>query len=170
VATKKKLQPVWNWVKSVHEAFHDSPTILKLRANFEQQEAIYVEKGALRVRVSDICGSVANRTVSATVEEVEAPGLGVGLFDKRRRKGATPRRWSIAAGYLTTFSEHCWEAGYGGWSLYFDPKAVEAVLELASRFPDEMDTFKRYNEIIRLLQYGQRFPPGNFQKVFPAER
>ena len=90
--------------------------------------------------------------VSPEVEEIPAPGLGVGLFDRGQRKGTTPRRWKIRAGRLTTFSDHCWEMGYGGWSLYFDPKVVQMVLWLARRFPDTMDTSKRYNKIVRLVQ------------------
>ena len=177
MATETKLHRVWNWVKGLYAVrdtesddrsmpSDESPAILKLRANFENREAIYLEKGALRVRVSNIRGSVARRIVWAKVEEVQTPGLGVGMFDRRTRNETTPCAWKIGAGYLTGFSDHCWKMGYGGWSLHFNPKVVEAVLELASRWPDDMDTSERYNQIVRLVQYDPKFRDANWQEVF----
>jgi len=102
MATETKLHRVWNWVKGLYAVrdtesddlwtpSDESPAILKLRANFENREAIYLEKGALRVRVSNIRRSVARRIVWAKVEEVQTPGLGVGMFDRRTRNETTPR-------------------------------------------------------------------------------
>ena len=147
---------------------NEPPGMLRLRLNFEGREAIYLEKGALRVRVSDIRASPRGTTVSAEIEEIPAPGLGVGLFDSSQRKGTPPLRWTIRAGHLTEFSDRCWIMGYGGWSMYFEPKIVQGVLDLASRFPDNLDAFERYNRIVQFVQYDQPFFPENWQAVFPA--
>lgn len=174
-STKARLQRVWNCLKSQVRSTNsddraresgESATILQLRANFERREGIYIEKGALRVRVYNIRGSAAERTVSLTVEEFPSPGLGVGLFDPALRKESGRLRFNIGAGYLTAFSDHSWVMGYGGWSLYFDPKVVGAVLDLASRLPHDMDTFTRYNAISRLI-FSRRFAPENWQRAFP---
>jgi hypothetical protein len=101
---------------------------VKLRANFENREAIYIEKGALRVRVSNVRGSALR--VTAHIDEIPTPGLGVGLFDNHGRTGKTRRRWALQAGHLSQFSDQCWVMGYGGWSLYFDPNVVRGVLDL----------------------------------------
>ena len=57
--------------------------------------------------------------------------------------------------------------GYGGWSLFFDPKAIQAVLNLASHFPEDMDSWERYNKIVRFLQSDERYRRANWQRVFP---
>src|SRR5437899_3324347 len=110
MATESKHDRIWNWLQSGHRFSEAdlSPSVLRLRANFENREAICIEKGALRVRVSNICGSASEASVSADIEEVLTPGLGVGLFDNCQRKGAVPRRWGIGAGYLSGFSDHVW--------------------------------------------------------------
>jgi len=169
---------MWNWVKNLYDVratesdsrstkSDESPSILQLRANFENREAIYLEKGVLRVRVTDIRAWAVRRVVWANVEEVPAPGLGVGLFDNRKHKEPTPLHWRIRAGYLTEFSDHCWVMGYGGWSLYFDPKVVQGVLALASRFPVDVDTHERYKRIVQFVQQPSTVLGVNWQKVFP---
>ena len=145
---------------------NESTAISKLRANFEGKEAIYIEKGALLVRVRDIRSSGLRPTVAAQIDEL--PAFRVGGFDGARRNGNRPLRWTIRAGYLTEFSDHCWTMGYGGWSLYFDPRLVQAILELASRFPADTDTFDRYHKIIRFLQQDQTVVQAKWQVVFPA--
>jgi hypothetical protein len=47
-----------------------SPLIQEVRATFEGREAIYIEKGALRVRVSNIRGSASQAIIAAEVEEI----------------------------------------------------------------------------------------------------
>jgi len=167
---------MWNRVRNLYivrsresdEAQPDeSPRIQQLRTNFENREAIYIEKGALRVRVTGIYGSTVDRTVWANVEEVAAPGLGVGLFEKRNRKTPPSVRWRIAGGYLTSFSDESWDMGYGGWSLHFDPKVVQGVLDLASQFPDDVDTHERYRRIIQFVFQQPTLLAANRQKVFP---
>ena len=53
----------------------------QIRSNFENREAISIEKGALRVRIRDIQAKV--QYVTAQVEEIPTPGLGVGLLQSR---------------------------------------------------------------------------------------
>lgn len=136
----------------------------QLRARFEGREAIYVENGALRVRVSEISGDATQLYISAVVEEISTAGFPAGVFYEARRSQPTPLRWSIGGGYLTTFSEHTWHAGYGGWSLFFDPKIVEGVLGLALGFPDNLDPFERYKEVLHYLQAQNAYEPT--QRVF----
>jgi hypothetical protein len=70
----------------------------QVRRLFEGREAIYVEKGALRVKVSDIRGDVARLLISAQVEEIPTPGFPVGSFHAIRRLQPSSLRWSIAGG------------------------------------------------------------------------
>jgi hypothetical protein len=49
--------------------------------------------------------------------------------------------------------------------LFFDPKLVQAVLELASRLPRDMDTFERYRELSNLV-FDSAVPDANWQKIF----
>jgi len=157
---------IWTRVRGLYSVpFVASPLIQRVQASFEGREAIYVEEGALRVRVSNIRGSAAHRWISADVEEIPTRGLGVGSLDSSKRR--RPRQWGIGAAYLTRFSDHCWTMGYGSWSLFFDPKAVQAVLDLASHFPENMDTWERYNQIVRFLQKDERYLHANWQPVFP---
>jgi hypothetical protein len=122
----------------------------KAHASFEGKECIYIEKGALRVRISGICVSASQYAVSANVEEIPTPGLGVGLFDKE--SGFYRPRWKISAGFMTDFSEHSWHMGYGGWSLFFNHEIIQGVIELSSQFPSDMDTMKRYDLIMEYIQ------------------
>lgn len=122
-----------------------------LRARFEDREAIYVEKGALRVRVSNI-HNVHERQgshIGADVEEVPTPGLGVGLFPPHR-PGRIPLRWTIA-GDPTAYSDQSWWMGYGGWILEFDPEIVQAVIDFAARRPNNADPCEGYSEVCRML-------------------
>ena len=149
------------------KASDETPTVVRLRANFENREAIYIEKGALRVRVSHIRCPGCRTSVWATVEEVPTAGLGVGIFDYRKRKDPAPLRWEIGTMSMGLFSDYCWEMGYGGWSLYFHPKVIEGVLDLASKFSDRMDTVEAYNKILKLVQHDLRFLNGEWQPLFP---
>lgn len=144
----------------------ECPGVMKLRSNFEGKEAIYIERGALRVRVTRIRRSTRGTAVLAEIEEIPTRGLGVGSFDARGRKATKPLRWKIVGGDLTCFSNHYWAMGYGGWSLYFDPKVVQGVCNLACRFPDHMDTFERYKQITRLIENDPTFWQAT-RRVFP---
>ena len=124
----------------------------QVRGLFEGREAIYVEKGALRVKVSDVQGDVARLFISAEVEEIPTAGFPAGAFYEIQRLEPSPMRWSIEGGYLTTFSDHTWHMGYGGWSLFFAPRIVDGILSLALRFPDNLDPFQRYREVLDYLK------------------
>jgi hypothetical protein len=138
----------------------DEAIVELLRARFEGREAIYVEKGALRVRVSDIRGDTAQKLyISAEVEEIPTAGFPAGVFYETRRSEPSPLRWSIGAGYLTRFSDHTWNMGYGGWSLFFAPRIIDGVVGLALRFPEDLDPFQRYKEILNYLQDQEAYEP-----------
>jgi hypothetical protein len=145
----------------------DEARVEQLRAQFEGREGIYVEKGALRVRVSEIHGDAAQLSISAEVEEIPTVGFPAGAFYEIQKREPSPLRWSIEGGYLTTFSAHTWDMGYGGWSLFFAPMIVEGILSLALRFPDNLDSFQRYEEVLHYLMDHQAYEPS--QRVF-AER
>ncbi len=124
-----------------------------LRTRFEGREAIYVEKGALRVRVNNIHQVEGFSSIGADVEEIITPGLGVGLFYRRHPSRTDPRRWKIfGAGDSTTFSAQSWKMGYGGWSLYFAPGIVQAVIDFAARRSNNADPIEGYRELCRLLK------------------
>ena len=118
---------------------------------FEGREAIYIEKGVLRVRVGSIRCDARARRIGAEVEEIPTPGLENSLFHGRRRNERSPLRWNISAGYLTNFSNTTWHMGYGGWSLFFAPEVVSGLISIASAWPRELDAVDRYNDALRLL-------------------
>src|ERR1035438_6113927 len=62
-----------------------SPEVQRVQASFEGREAIYIEKGVVRVRVSNIRATMP-QVIEADVEEIPTPGLGVGRFDKSNRE------------------------------------------------------------------------------------
>ena len=138
------------------------PVLQKLRANFENKEAIYIEKGAVRVRISNIrCFFCGSRVAEADVEEIPAPGLGCGIFNSGGQdptspfRGKSPTRWSVgvAEGYMT-FSDYEWSSRVQGayWSIYSHPKVVKEVLELASQLSGKVDSMGRYHKINALVR------------------
>ena len=145
----------------------DEARVEQLRTLFEGKEAIYIEKGALRMRVSDVRGDTTQLYVSAEVEEIPTAGFPAGAFYGVQRLESSPLRWSIEGGYLTTFSDHIWHMGYGGWSLFFAQRIVDGILSLALRFPDNLDPFQRYREVLNYLKDHEAYEPT--QRLF-AER
>ena len=139
----------------------------QLRGLFEGREAIYIEYGALRVKVSKIKVNTAQLFASAQVEEIPTAGFPVGLFSETPRRGRKPLRWKIKGGYLTEFSEYSWRMGYGGWSLFFAPKILDGVLSLARQFPDNLDARERYRDVVRYLQAHGAYQP--VQRLFERE-
>lgn len=136
----------------------------RLRDRFEGKQAIYVEKGALLVHVSDIRQGLS--TVAAQIEEIPAAGL-AGFVGVPRPRRQGPLRWTIRAGCLTEFSDHCWQMGYGGWCMYFEPALVRAVLQLAADFPDTLDANERYRQIVRVVERDRAGVKGPWEKVVP---
>jgi hypothetical protein len=128
----------------------------KLRHAFEGAEAIYIEKGVLRVRVTGIRCSAKARRISAQVEEIV-----------RTTDGQSTLRWIIDAGYLTRFSHHTWHMGYGGWSLFFAPEMVSRFVSLAAEWPAEFDALERYDQALRFLGDNGAYEPSI--RVFPGE-
>jgi hypothetical protein len=116
---------------------------------FEGREGIYLEKGITRVRVFDLDAEVPRRYVSAQVEELPTPELrcrpGLGSPEDAARP---PRRWEIGAGYLSTFCEHYWDVGYGGWSLFFSPSVIDTVIRRARELPADLSPHEQYTAIL----------------------
>ena len=130
--------------------YQHQPNYEQLRSRFEGSEAVYDEQGALRVRVSQI-GLHAGFHLSAEIEEIPTPGLGVGRFHRSYPGHRTQRRWKLRAGYVTTFSDHSWKAGYGGWTLYFHPEIVQAVVKLAVQFHHDATAHESLNQVRSLI-------------------
>lgn len=135
-----------------------------LRHRFEGREAIYVGGGAWRVRITGIRTFLRERIIEADVEAFPTPGLS---------EPPMPR-WDIGAGSETTVSADTWAMGYGGWTLYFAPRVVGGVMELAAGLPADMEPHERYRAVLRWLSDDARpfrmsdayVPPG---RVFPDE-
>jgi hypothetical protein len=73
-------------------------TLDEIRTYFEGKEAIYIEKGALRVRVSNIRYADLEgeaEFIEAEIEEIPTPGLPVSLPGYDRREQPRPLRWRI---------------------------------------------------------------------------
>lgn len=67
-------------------------TVEKLRASFEGREAIYLEKGAIRVRVSNI-RSADLGTILADIEEIPTAGFPIWIRGGPRPR-SHPLRWT----------------------------------------------------------------------------
>lgn len=139
----------------------------KLETNFENREAIYIEEAVLHVRVKNIRTDPCKEVVAAVVEEIPTPGLGIKTF---RDLGVTrPVSWSISTGSIfeTRFSDSSWAAGYGGWDLFFSPRIIRDVLELASGWSKDLELSARYSEVYELLINSRAYQPTEF--LFPGK-
>lgn len=138
----------------------------RLKEAFEGREALYIEHGALRVRVSRITPDLRRRYIEALVEEIPTPGLEVTPLHASFEDRVSPLRWDIGAGYLSRFSEHTWAVGYGGWSIFSDPQMVAGVVALAAGFTADLTPMDRYGRILEYLDEhpGEEQPTG----VFPS--
>lgn len=119
----------------------------RLVAAFEGRQAIYVEKGILKVRIDGITADLTKRAVSAHVTELPTRGMpyhGQGGL-------ASPIRFEIAGGYLTSFSAYQWSMGYGGFTLYFDTAVIASVTALGASLPRDMDWNERYKQMLDCL-------------------
>jgi len=136
---------------------------------FEGKEAIYIEKGAARVRVTDIRGATLAGTlrsagfsldpsrlphqpagnfesILAVIEEIPTPGLPVWIAGGWGRD-TCPFRCEIGAGGLTKFYSDSWSMGYGGWILHFSPALIESVVRLVATFPNDYVPQQSYSRI-----------------------
>jgi hypothetical protein len=111
------------------------------RLLYEGKEAIYLEKGALRVRVKSIgIRSVRVNTTNDALdymefalEEIPTPGLPVWLQGSPPTIGPHPHRFKVGAPFeIPLFHDSC-SATYV-WSMYFSPKLVGEVVEMATNF------------------------------------
>ena len=98
-----------------------------IRENFEGREAIYIEHGAARVRVTNIRVNAEELYLEAQVEVIPTPGLSY-----RIPGSPNTQKWGIGSGYLSIFSVNSWHVGYGMWSLWFEPRLVQDVVDLAA--------------------------------------
>ena len=127
---------------------------------FEGREAIYIEQGALRVRVSNIRVEVESKLVTVDVEEIPTPGLGFVGAHNRAFEEKAPRRWDIATTDLAgpTFSSRGWHGGtHSGWSLFFAPEIIAGVVNLAALFPPSLHPAIRYRQILNFVHARVRF-------------
>jgi hypothetical protein len=65
----------------------------RLRNAFENREAIYVKRGALRVRVTNIRANAAVQAISADIEEIPTTGF-PGFVDLARSRSAR-KGWEV---------------------------------------------------------------------------
>jgi len=138
-----------------------------MQAQFEGREAIYVEQGALRVRVSDISWDTAKLVVAAKIEEIPTPGLPAGVFCEAQSDESNSLRWSIAAGYPASFSKNTWDMGYGGWSIFFATELVKGIVALARQFPEGLHPLQKYREVLKYLDEHHAHEPT--QRMFLSE-
>ncbi len=49
--------------------------------------------------------------------------------------------------------------GYGGWSLFFAPRIIDGIMSLALQFPENLDPFQRYGEVLNYLKDHEAYEP-----------
>lgn len=128
-----------------------------LQSLFEGREAIYIEKGALYVKVNNIREG-PRLYISAEVEDIPTTGFSTGIYREIYSKIGSPGRWTIGTSDLR-YSDHIWHGGYGGWSLFFAPRIVEGILNLALQFPDKLDSVQRYERVLDYLKDHNAYEP-----------
>ena len=123
---------------------------LEIRANFEGKNAIYLEKGASYVRVSNIHYDVLG-LIRADIEEIPAPGLPFRIAP-RDPSESYPLRWTIGTSQ-PSFSSDSWDGpAYVAWRVRFSPKLIEEILQMASHFPESYNPMLRYKLISRCVE------------------
>ncbi len=96
--------------------FPDDVRVRYLQSLFCAREAIYVEKGALRVRVNAIRRDVEKLVISAELSEIPTPGFPARVFCAVLEYEPSPQRLTIGAGFMSDFSDSTRYMGYGGRS------------------------------------------------------
>jgi hypothetical protein len=147
--------------------FPDDDRVRQLQTLFCTREAIYVEKGALRVRVNAIRRDVEKLVIWAELSEVPTPGFPAGVFCAVSEREPTPLRLTIGAGFMSDYSDSTWYMGYGGWSLFFAPRIVEGVVALAGQFPEDLHPMERYKAVLRFLEEHGAYEPT--QRLFAEQ-
>jgi hypothetical protein len=146
----------------------------RLREQFEGREAVFIDNGALRVRVTNIQANLAAQELTADLEEIPTPGfprfLGLNSVGLRESRAL---RWTIYAGSLTAFSDHMWSRGDDGWSMFFHPEVVSEVMRFSETYSIALNTseYERYRNILGWVQHWSALAV--LTRVFPdgdAER
>ncbi len=147
--------------------FPDDDRVRQLQTLFCAREAIYVEKGALRVRVNAIHRDVEKLVISAELSEIPTPGFPAGVFCAVSEHEPSPLRLTISAGFMSDYSDSTWYMGYGGWSLFFAPRIVDGVVALAGQFPGDLHPMERYKAVLRFLEEHGAYEPT--QRLFAEQ-
>jgi hypothetical protein len=135
---------------------------------FEGRLAIYIEKGALLVRVSHINFDPADKLLSADIEEIPTQGLDFVAAHTREFDERSPRTWRISTSdpACSSFSPQRWRGGvYAAWSLLFDLEVILAVTKHAASFPADIDPALAYRSVLKLLNETPYGPVA----IFPRE-
>lgn len=122
----------------------------QMQARFEGREAIYVEKGAVRVRVLTIRPGPIRPSVSVELELIPTPGVPA-VLGRVQLPEQPPFRWTISVGHLSTVSGSFWSTPYS-YSLYFAPAAIQRVVETAAGFSEDLSVYDRYKQILRIVE------------------
>jgi hypothetical protein len=135
-----------------HEAHANlAAAVEKVRDLYEGREAIYIEKGAIRVRVSNIRGA-EDGLIEAHMEEIPTAGLPIWIRAGGPFSRTSPLRWTIATSSTKNFSPNLWSSPpYVGWTLYFSPKLIEEVVELVSQFPENYYPQLGYRKVMTFI-------------------
>jgi hypothetical protein len=158
-ATINKLMEETVLAKASVEARDPLETLANIRGCFEGKEAIYVEKGALRVRVGNIRHDHLrgeSEVIEADIEEIPTSGLPVSLPGYDRRDQSRPLRWRIGTNIILCphYSRHHWSSPtYVGWSMYFSPEIIRGVVNLASKFPHDQVLGIGYSRIMIFISH-----------------
>jgi hypothetical protein len=105
----------------------------ELRARLEGREGIYVEKGAVRVRVSNIGWDAGKLNITARLRRFRQLAFQSGCSMSPKGMSRNPLSWTIGAGHLTMFSKHTWNMGNGGWCIFFSAEIVDGCRRACSR-------------------------------------
>ena len=135
-----------------------------LRQKFEGREGIYIEKGAVRIKVVRIWveDDLGRPYFAAEVEEIRTPGLEDSnlITHLRRRFGPGPIRWRIGAAEPWASSGGLEWYGRYGPSIFFEPETVQAVVDLAATRPANLSSWDLYGKIVDLLALAQAWQSG----------
>lgn len=131
---------------------HLEPEVLArcagLIRHFEGRDALYVEKGVLRVRVRSISVDFRGRFVWTEVRESPVDSLPPPAHFVAAGGGTRPLAWRIGAGPFTRASSQIWKAGYGAWTIFTAPKVIELVLARAAGLDPALPPGRRWQALV----------------------
>ena len=124
------------------------PKVLEM---FEGREAIYQEKGFLRVRVLNLRHKVGKREIEFEVEEVRTPGLGVGRFKSAsKQSGGKLMRWDSFVFFDNMTTRH-WGFEQSGANFKFDPDVITAIVDRSAALSKETNDSATYNDLNHII-------------------